>query len=313
MNAFGADEILLGEALYRTEAHLVACCELYGIGRVPDALLQAARPMTDVLPWLETEARSAGDALQDLYTAAAAIGAQVRGTVPPRRLRRALEPVAAARDRMMEAVVGPGWDRPDYRASVALALLGSASEAYRRGVEGEVLGDYQSAYALVAVAQELLEEAGAGKVARLDEALGAIAVALPAVEPPERLARPDDLDRLVGVVVTGAVEELGAKEARRTLEDSLRKVDRLLGDVLNSYERGLGPLAARLAASLFVRSYDPIRRDLSARDPDAEARLTGLLGFELRTAINENAEAARVRELATEAHDLLVGDGGPTS
>lgn len=310
MKGFGADEVLIGEALYRTEAHLAACCELYELGRIPDALLQAARPMTDVLPWLETEVRSAGDALRALYASTAAAGAQVRRGVPARALRRALKPFAAARDEMMDAVLGAEWRRPDYLASVALALLGQAAVTYRRGVDDESLGDYQSAYALAAVAQELMEEAGAEGVGRLVELLGAIALVLPAVEPPERLARPDDLDRLIDEVAGTCVDALGARPATATLPDSLRKVDRLLGDVLNSYEQGLGPLAARLAASLFVRSYDPIRRAVAAVDPDVEARLTTLLGFELRIAINENATAERVRALATEAHDLLVGRDG---
>lgn len=306
MNGFGADEVLIGEALYKTRAHLVASCELYGMGRTPDALLQAARPMTDVLPWLETEMRSAGDALQTLYASTAAVGAQVRRAVTPRVLRRTLAPFEDARRDALSAVLGEDWERPDYLASVGVALLMSAGVTYRRGVEDENLGDYQSAYALAAVAQELLEDAGAGRVHRLDELLGAVAVILPAVEPPSRLARPDDLDRVLDEIVAACVEHLGAKPAVATLADALRKVDRLLGDVLNSYEQGLGPLAARLAASLFVRSYDPIRREVAAVDPDVEARLTALLGFQLRTAINENAAAPQVRELATEAHDLLT-------
>ena len=306
MSTFSADEVLLGEALFRTEAHLAACCELYGIGRVPDALLQAARPMTDVLPWLETEIRSAGDALQGLYSATAAVGAQVRRGVSPRTLRRSLKAFLEGRDETLDAVLGPDWKRPDFVASVALALLASATETYRRGVDDENLGDYQSAYALVAAAQELLEDAGAGRVQRLSEVLGALAIVFPAVEPPERLARPDDVDRLVDRVAALCVESLGARTTTSTLQDSLRKVDRLLGDVLNSYEQDLGPLAARLAASLFVRTYDPIRRQIAETDPDVEARLTALLGFELRTAINQNAPAERVRALATEAHELLI-------
>ena len=57
---FDTEEVRLGYALYRTQGHCLAACELNARARRSDALLQAARPMTDVLPWLESEARSVG-------------------------------------------------------------------------------------------------------------------------------------------------------------------------------------------------------------------------------------------------------------
>ena len=305
MTVFGADEIRIGEALFRSEAHLSTSCELYGAGRKPDALLQAARPITDVLPWLETEVRSAEGPLKAFYAATSSLGAEIRRNVRPRALRRALKEVEATRRQLLNAAVGEVAEQGDYRASVGVALLEGAAARYRRGIEDESLGDYQTAYALVSAGTGLLHEAGADDehFAKLFASVDAV---FPAVDPPEKLTRPDDVDRLVAEIAAVAEEVLGAQRLQWTLQDALGKVDRLVGDVVGSYESGLGPLSARLASSLFVRSYDPIRRELAAAAPDAEARLTSLLGFELRTAINENAPHDRVRALAQEAHDILV-------
>lgn len=307
MSGFGADEIRIGEAIFRAEGHLAVSCELYGAGRKADALLQAARPATDILPSLEMDLRGADAALRGFFAATARIGAAIRRNEKPRGLRRALREVERASRGLLEAAVGTVVNdpSPSFRASVGIALLDRVSERYRRAVEEEDLGEYQNAYVCAHTGTDLLVEAG-GRVGSLNEVAGSLRAAFPGVEPPERLVRPGDVQRIVDAISELAIEELGAIRLSWTLADSLGRIDRLLGDVLVSYEKGLGPLSARLAASLFVRAYDPVRRELGAASPDAEARLTSLLGFELRRAINEGAEPDRVRALATEAHEILI-------
>lgn len=306
MTGFGVDEIRIGEVLYRSEAHVDVGIELFAIGRKADALLQAARPMTDLLPALETELRSADDALRGFFSATAAVGAEIRRNARARSLRRGMKEVSETRSALLKAAVGDAAEDPAFRASVAIALLDGVAARYRTAVVDGTLGEYHAAYAIAASATELLRRAGVERTERASRLMPSLRAVLPAIDPPAHLTRPDDVDKLVGELGDAIVQELGAARVVWTLTDALERIDRLLGDVLSSYEQGLGPLSARLAASLFVRSYDPIRHELGAVAPDAAARLTSLLGYELRQAINDSAPVDRVRALATEAHELLV-------
>ena len=307
MTDITSDQIRVGEALYRAEAHLAASVQLYGKGRKPDALLQAARPVTDILPELETELRSTGEALDRFFAATGQVGAAIRRNDKPRALRKALREVVDSRRELLKVAVGAAAVKdPRYSSSVSLALLERIPARYRAAVEDEDLGAYQDAYAVADSAGDLIHDANGGRLEKLEQLTTALYGAFPAPEPPPKLARPEDVEKLIEEIAAVAVEGLGATVVTSTLTDSLARVDKVLGDVLVSYEKGLAPLSARLAASLFVRSYDPVRHDLAAQDPDAEARLTALLGFELRKAINEGAPPEKVRALATEAHELLT-------
>ena len=307
MTEITSDRIRVGEALYRAEAHLAASVQLYGKGRKPDALLQAARPVTDILPELETELRSAGEALDRFFAAVGQVGAAVRRNDKPRALRKALREVVDSRRELLTAAVGAAIARDErYASSVAVALLERIPARYRAAVDDEDLGAYQDTYAAADSAGDLIHDANGGRIESLERMVTALYGAFPAPEPPPKLARPEDVEALIEEIATACVDGLGAIRVTSTLGDSLARVDKVLGDVLVSYEKGLAPLSARLAASLFVRSYDPVRHDLAAEDPDAEARLTALLGFELRKAINEGVPPETVRALATEAHELLI-------
>ncbi len=308
MIEFGADEIRIGEAIERSVAHLAAASELYGLGRKPDALLQAARPMTDVLPALETEIRSAGDALSRFFGATAAVGSEIRANAKPRAVRKALK---SADDAARDLLVGSLGDvaevgEPNFRSSVGVALLDEAVSRYRRAVDEESLGDYQAAYGIVDRATEIIWDSHDGRLTEINDFIRGLNALLPSVEPPENLPSPDAVEKLVAGITAAAIDKLGAIRVTWTLADSARRLERLLGDIAAAYEKGLGPVAARLAASLFVRSYDPIRREISAADPDAEARLTALLGFELRRAINDGAETNVIRRLTSEAGEILA-------
>ena len=308
MSEFGADEIRILEALSRSVAHLSAACELYGMGRKPDALLQSARPITDILPALEMELRSADKEMSGFFTAVAQIGAEIRANAKPRAVRRSLKNVQAAGRELTAALFGPpsAPSGPEYDASIGVALLDHVPDVYRRAVEEENLGEYQSAYAIADAGTETIYEAHDGRIATLNELVRALDALLPSVEPPEKLARPEAIETLVESICEVAVQELGAIRVTWTMADSVKRLERLLADVVDAYAKDLGPLAARLASSLFVRAYDPIRHDIAAAEPDVEARLTSLLGFELRRAINDAASVDHIRELAAEAGGLLA-------
>ena len=310
MTSFGPNDIKIGEAIHRAEAHLGASCELYASGRKPDALLQAARPATDLLPWLEVELRSSDAELREFFTATAQIGASIRRNDKPRALRKAMRQVEKAGEKLLRAVLPDVAEESasQFRASIAIALLKDVPVDYRASVEDGDLGRYQSAYALTNWATEMLHDGHDGRIESLNKLVRSLGVVFPGPEPPSQLVQPDDVAGLVREIEAAAVAELGAVRIEWELTDSLRQVARLLGDVVESYERGQGPLAARLAASLFIRSYDPIREEFQAADPTREERLTQILGIDLRMAINEGAASGEIVRIAREARGLLVPD-----
>jgi hypothetical protein len=306
---FGPDEVRLGEALYRAEGHCLASVELHAAGRTPDAALQAARPIADVLPWLETELRSALAGLRAFTVAVAQLGADVRSGVKPRALRKAFRRVSEARAALLDEAVGPSAVAEEFRVSVGIALLHTLRTTYEEALATENLNVYQSAYGSARMAVELLGDAMDGTSAERDVTV--IRAAFPAVEPPEGLWRIDAVTAAVDAIAAAAT---GAVSPEPSLSDSLDKVDKLLGDVARSYDEEMPALAARLAASLFVRTYDPVRAGLESHDRDAAEELTRILGVDLRRAINAVAAKEEVAALVATAREIVARarPGDPT-
>jgi hypothetical protein len=302
---FGPDDVRVGEALQRCVAHAEACSELYGRGRKADALLHAARPITDVLPWVENELRAYPEPFSEFTAAVSAVGAGVRINVRPRKLRKIAEAVEGSVDRLLETIAGSEAVGLAYRASVALELMRSAANAYERAVSAQSLGDYQAAHALAGRAAHLLN-GESGISAELSEHLDSLRILLPSLEPPANLATPRALAEVVDAIHRICVAELNAIVSESgSLDDSLTRLERLVDDVVSSYAGGVPALSARLAASLYVRSYEAVRPQVAAVDEPVAGRLAELLGIELRRSINDGAPADRVAELGAESKTLL--------
>jgi hypothetical protein len=303
--SFGSDEVRLGAALHRCVAHVDACSELYGRGRKADALLHAARPITDVLPWIEQELRSRPEPFRAFTSAASAAGAAVRRNVKPRKLRKIAAAMEASVDELVTAVAGNDGSTPEFRASVAVALLMSTDSVYKRAVKTHSLGDYQAAHALSARALELLD-VGANGSSELRGHLASLRIVLPSLEPPKHLASPTTVTEIVQSIATACEADLGAIAPHdRTLDESLAKLDRLIDDVVVTYTDGTPALSARLAASLYVRSYVSIREQLSAANDRIARRLEDLLAVDLRRSINDGASPEEVAALGAEGRRLI--------
>jgi hypothetical protein len=292
-------KIRIAEAVYRSDAHCVVACELYGSGRAPDALLQSARPMTDVFPWLENEMRSTEAELRDFMTAVSTIGAQIRRSEKPRKLRSSLKEVRKTRVRLMEALFGDTAGSAELEASIGVALLETVRNAYRDAVDKEDLAGYQTCYALAQEAADLLAAAVARFPVDMRAHVALLATAFPGPEPPPQLVRPEAL--------ATAIDELSVLAAA-TDEGPLVAIDHLMtlvDDVAKSYRSGEHALAARLASSLFVRTYDPIREELAAAAPDIEPEVTQILAFDLRRAINDGAQPDDIEKLSEQVRGYL--------
>jgi hypothetical protein len=307
---FDTEEVRLGYALYRTQGHCLAACELNARARRSDALLQAARPMTDVLPWLESEARSAGAELASFFHTVSRIGAGIRGRAPTADLRRSFAMIERAVQDVLESVLDRRVRRDSFDVAVALTLLETAKDSFEQGVTNGNLGEYHSAYATGRQALSLLEGAGIEKHARATEHLAFVRAAFPSIEPPELLVRPETLHDAIGSLRESLQEIYGLPSAELSSEEpdldgSLARIERLLDDTVAAHEHGVPALAARLASSLFLRSYQPIRDEVSARDASIEERLTEILGVEVRIAINRGATPDELHGLRKEAKRLL--------
>ena len=303
--ASGSDAVRLGEALQRCVAHLRTCADLYGRGRKADALLHAARPITDVLPWLETELRSFPKAFAAFTNSISAVGAAARHNARPRKLRKTAREAEKIVDRLLATVVGSQSKEPAFRASVAAALLQSALTAYERAVEAEDLGEYQTARALSALAGETIETLAVGETTRAH--LKSLDLLIPDLDPPAQLARPSTVREIVDALLETLVDETGARPpGETTLDGELAKIERLVDDIVSSYTGGVPALSARLAASLYIRSFEPVRNRIAARHPTIEGRLADLLGIELRRAINDGAPGPDIQNLGAEAKTLLA-------
>ena len=301
--SFTADQVRIAEAVYRSEAHCVVACELYGAGRTADAVLHSVRPIADTFPWLETELRSRPEQLRNLMVSVSNLSGALRHAVRPRVARKHLKAVSSSRAAALDVIAGADSATDAFLVSVGLALLDSASARYGEGVPRGDLNGYQSAYALVRQGVDLIA-AGGGDDRELASLLEALGAALPSLDPPARLLRPEDLADLIDRVAA-RVSRGGAIRPERSALGELDVVEKLLGDVVRSYEEGVPALAARLAASLYVRTYDPLRSVLQTVDPAVEERLADGLGVDLRRAINASVPTEEVAAIAEHARELI--------
>jgi hypothetical protein len=302
---FGADEVRLGHALYRSKGHCLAACELHAGGRRSDALLQAARPMTDVLPWLETEARSVGAELVGFFKAVARMGSEVRRGARTGELRRSFALVQGSVDEVLDASLDPRASRSAYDVAVALELLEVAQASFADGVTEGNLDGYHSAYATAREALSLLTGAGVDGIERIAEPMSILRAAFPSIDPPELVVRPETLEDAVRAMTPILRTAFDLPSVGGGVDSALGRIERLLDDAVAAHENGVPALAARLAASLYIRSYQPIRDEVSARDAALEERLSELLGVEVRLAINRGAPAGELKGLRREAKRLL--------
>ena len=301
--SFTADQVRIAEALYRSEAHCVVACELYGAGRPADAVLHSVRPIADTFPWLETELRSRPEQLRNLMVSVSNLSGALRHAVRPRVARKHLKAVSSSRAAAIDVVAGADSATDAFRVSVGLALLDSASARYAEGVPRGDLNEYQSAYALARSGIDLVA-AGGGGDRELDSSLDALGAALPTLDPPARLLRPEDVAGLVDRIAERVARD-GAIRPERSALGELDVVEKLLDDVVRSYDEGVPALAARLAASLYVRTYDPLRSVLQTLDLGREERLAENLGVDLRRAINAGAPPEDVGAIADRARELI--------
>jgi hypothetical protein len=291
---FGPFDVRIGTHFARIAAHHEVALELYRLHRYSDALLQASRPITRIFPELQGELVAYGSLVSDLGSALAAVASCIRDRAGD-RLTDEIERAVAVLDGGIDAIVGDSATSRPFRGTVAAQLLNEASQRYREAVEGE-LASYHEAYALVRRANRIAERV------LLD--------LLASPTPPSQLPAVDSFEGAVEEARNVLVGELGAwPEMRKSPQDDLLRIGRMLRSILGACEAGTTPLASRLATETFVRLYTPLRGALTERAPELEADLSELLGVELRLELNENAGIDKISEAISRAEVLLARAG----
>ena len=283
---FRLSDVAFAEGLARAEAHLENALLLLESRRVPQALVQASRPMIELMPRLSRDLWDQPEVATELNRAIGAIAAGIRrGTQPP-SLRERLNSARSAIIHAVEKVVGPGCEDPAFLPSVVVALLQTASSAYREAglhVRFDALAYVRRARSMAARTSE-----GLGALFdRLQDSIGAL-------DPSD----PDDVQRLVDEIATELNASTGALlSLDPAVSDYLDRIEELIADAEAAYAAGEAFRADKLAARAYVENFALVKDELAAADADAglavHESLTGLrLGMHAKAPVEEITEVA---------------------
>jgi hypothetical protein len=287
-------DISFAEGLARAEAHLENALLLLEAGRVPQALVQASRPMIELMPRLSRDLWSAPEVATELNRAIGAVAAGIRSGAQPPALRAALAKACSVIAKAIERVAGPAHDDDAFRTSVAVALLRTAAGAYREAG----LHVRFDAVAYVRRARAMCPEHDAslgGSFDELQELIGAL-------EP----ADPDDIDALVETVSVRLHESYNALlDQDPAIADYLDRIEELIADVEAAYGAGEAFRADKLAALAYVENFAPVKDALTAADEGAgQAVHDSLTGLRLR--MRAQASPAEIAEVASQGRSALA-------
>jgi hypothetical protein len=290
---FTLADVAFAEGLARVEAHLENALLLRESGRVPQALVQASRPMIELMPRLSRDLWDAPEVATELNRAIGAIAAGIRRGAQPPSLRSALAATGSAVATAIERVVGPGCEDPAFIPSVVVALLHTSATAYRESglhVRFDALAYVRRARSLCSVVTKDLDP----RFDRLQSTIGAL-------EP----ADPDDVQELVDDIAAELHTSTGALlSLEPDLSHYLDRIDELIADAEAAYSSGEAFRADKLAARAYVENYALVKDALSAADEMAgravHESLTGL-----RLGMAAKAPPAEIAEVASRGRSAL--------
>ena len=90
-------------------------------------------------------------------------------------------------------------------------------------------------------------------------------------------------------------------------EAIVAEIERLLDEIIETYEEGDADAAAELAAEAYLENYEVIEAEVIELAPEVNEELEPLLGADLRKQIREDASVADVEQMVVRAKDLLAG------
>jgi hypothetical protein len=208
------------------------------------------------------------------------------------------------------------------------SLLATATHEYEEAIGPDgvrLLFEYQDAYGFVQEARRIyasivseVEEFSQEEADEIAEAFDALEHALPSVQPPARLASKEDVEVATGLVAHELEETVSARvEEEVEPEEVAAEIERLLDEIVATYEAGEAEEAAELSAEAYLENYEVIEAEVIERAPDVNEELEPLLGADLRRRIQEGVRASEIADMAADAKRLLrealaalSGEGG---
>jgi hypothetical protein len=130
---------------------------------------------------------------------------------------------------------------------------------------------------------------------------------MPSGEPtdsPAPLAEVEEQAQLIGAEL---VETVGARPVQESDPKAVQaEIERLLDEIVSTYEAANPDAAAELAAEAYLQNYETIEPGVIDAAPDVNSALEPLLGAELRKRIREGASKAEIEAMVRRAKQLLA-------
>ncbi|HVF54242.1 MAG TPA: hypothetical protein VNC78_11665 [Actinomycetota bacterium] len=313
-----SEDIGFGEALAQIRGHHRVALELYEGGDKKGASVHAGHPIAEILDSVQSElqgssAQLATDLEDVLHEGAQAIADDAK----PEELAGIFERTADLTSQAQTGVIGDEGTSSAFTGSVIAALLSTSAHEYEEAVGGKgirLLAEYQDGYAFVREARAMydtiageVEQAAAEEAEEIEEAFGVLEAALPSAQPPKKLAEVSDVEVAAKLIGHELEETVGAQVATEsTPEDIVAEIERLLDEIVETYEAGDADAAAELSAEAYLENYELIEAQVIEQAPEINEELEPLLGADLRKRINEGAPLADIEVMIVRAKELLT-------
>jgi hypothetical protein len=316
--AAGAEAIDFGEALAQIRGHHLVALELYEAGDDEGAAVHAGHPIVEILDSVRSELEEHDPGIgENLATTLEAGATAIAEGNPVDEVAAAFEDAAATTDEALTAVVGDRSEEASYQGSVIAALLATSGHEYEEAGGGErvrLLAEFQDGYAFVQEARRLYEEIASDVEAtsteeaeEIEEAFETLQAALPAPQPPAELADPLDVETAAMLIGHELEETVGAAPVEESDPEAVvSEIERLLDEVVGSYEAGDTDAAAELAAEAYLENYEVIEAEVIEKAPQVNEELEPLLGADLRKRMSEGASVREIEDMVARAEELLA-------
>jgi molybdenum-dependent DNA-binding transcriptional regulator ModE len=110
--------------------------------------------------------------------------------------------------------------------------------------------------------------------------------------------------QLIGHELEETVEATPVEESDP--EAIVAEIERLLDEIVETYQEGDAEAAAELAADAYLENYEIIEAEVIELAPKVNEELEPLLGADLRKQIREEARVEDVEQVVVRAKELLA-------
>ena len=322
-----AEDIGFGEALAQIRGHHLVSLELYEAGDDKGAAVHAGHPIAEILDSVRSELEEHDPEMGEELATALEEGANaIADGASVEEVSAAFGDAAALTDEALAAVVGDAADDAFFKGSVIAALLSTAGHEYEEAVGADgvrLVAEFQDGYAFVREGRRLYEEiaadveaASAEEAEEIEEAFETLEAALPSPKPTGELADALDVTSAAELIGHELEETVGASPVTESDPDEIvAEIERLLDEIVTTYESGDAAAAAELSAEAYLDNYEVIEAEIIELAPEVNEELEPLLGADLRKRINEGAPVDEIEDMVARAKELLqqaldaIGEG----